>query len=65
LANSNPSSVVLTKIRHAPMYFSASRLRVEESTAMEDHIRNHMPTISKPLEDAADDLIEIVRTYLK
>ena len=32
---------------------------------MEDHIRNHMPATSKPLEDAADDLIEIVRTYLK
>ena len=32
---------------------------------MEDHIRNHMPATSKSLEDADDDLIEIVRTYLK
>jgi DNA-binding FrmR family transcriptional regulator len=32
---------------------------------MEDHIRNHMPRKSKSAEEAADDLIEIVRTYLK
>ena len=32
---------------------------------MEDHIRNHMPRKSKSAEDAADDLVEIVRTYLK
>ena len=32
---------------------------------MEDHIRNHMPRKSKSSEDAADDIIEIVRTYLK
>ena len=32
---------------------------------MEDHIRNHMPRKSKSSEEAADDLIEIVRTYLK
>ena len=32
---------------------------------MEDHIRNHMPRNSKSSEEAADDLIEIVRTYLK
>lgn len=32
---------------------------------MEDHIRNHMPRNSRSSEDAADDLIEIVRTYLK
>jgi len=32
---------------------------------MEDHIRNHMPRKTKSSEDAADDLIEIVRTYLK
>jgi DNA-binding FrmR family transcriptional regulator len=32
---------------------------------MEDHTRNHRPATSKSLEDAADDLIEIVRTYLK
>ncbi len=32
---------------------------------MEDHIRNHMPQNTKTSEDAAEDLIEIVRSYLK
>jgi DNA-binding FrmR family transcriptional regulator len=32
---------------------------------LEDHIRNHMPRNSKSPEEAADDAIEIVRTYLK
>ena len=32
---------------------------------MEDHIRNHMPKNSKSSEEAVDDLIGIVRTYLK
>ncbi|MGA7919067.1 MAG: metal/formaldehyde-sensitive transcriptional repressor [Candidatus Acidiferrales bacterium] len=32
---------------------------------MEDHIRNHMPRNSKSSEEAADDLIGIVRSYLK
>ena len=32
---------------------------------MEDHIRNHMPRKTKSAGEAADDLIEIVRTYLK
>lgn len=32
---------------------------------MEDHIRNHMPRNSKSSEEAAEDLIDIVRTYLK
>ena len=32
---------------------------------MEDHIRHHMPRNSKSSEEASDDLIEIVRTYLK
>ena len=32
---------------------------------MEDHIRNHMPRRTKSAEEAADDLIGIVRTYLK
>ena len=32
---------------------------------MEDHIRNHMPRNSKSSEEAAKDLIGIVRTYLK
>jgi len=32
---------------------------------MEDHIRNHMPRNTKSSEEAADDVIEIIRTYLK
>lgn len=32
---------------------------------MEDHIRNHMPRNSKSSEEAADDVIQIVRTYLR
>jgi DNA-binding FrmR family transcriptional regulator len=32
---------------------------------MEDHIRNHMPGKTKSSGEAVDDLIEIVRTYLK
>ncbi|HXO44228.1 MAG TPA: metal/formaldehyde-sensitive transcriptional repressor [Candidatus Cybelea sp.] len=32
---------------------------------LEDHIRNHMPRNSKSSQEAADDVIEIVRTYLK
>jgi len=32
---------------------------------MEDHIRNHMPRNTKSSEDATDDLIEIVSSYLK
>jgi DNA-binding FrmR family transcriptional regulator len=32
---------------------------------MEDHIRNHMPRNSKSAEEAAEDVIEIVKTYLK
>lgn len=32
---------------------------------MENHIRNHMPRKSKSSTEAAEDLVEIVRTYLK
>jgi DNA-binding FrmR family transcriptional regulator len=32
---------------------------------MEDHIRNHMPRKDRASGEAADDLIEIVRSYLK
>jgi DNA-binding FrmR family transcriptional regulator len=32
---------------------------------LEDHIRNHMPRKPKSSEEAASDVIEIVRTYLK
>lgn len=32
---------------------------------MEDHIRNHMPRQNKSSDEATEDLVEIVRTYLK
>jgi len=32
---------------------------------MEDHIRNHMPRKSKTSHEAAEDIIEIVRSYLR
>ena len=32
---------------------------------MEDHILNRMPKNSKSAEEAAEDMIQIVRTYLK
>jgi DNA-binding FrmR family transcriptional regulator len=32
---------------------------------LEDHIRNHMPQNSKSSAEAADDVINIVKTYLK
>lgn len=46
---------------------SASRGAINSLMAelMEDHIRNHMPRKSKSSEEAADDVIQIVRTYLK
>ena len=32
---------------------------------MDNHIRNHMPRKTKSSAEAAEDLVEIVRTYLK
>lgn len=32
---------------------------------MENHIRNHMPRKNKSSAEAAEDLVEVVRTYLK
>jgi FrmR/RcnR family transcriptional regulator, repressor of rcnA expression len=32
---------------------------------LEDHIRNHMPRNSKSAQEASEDVIEIVKTYLK
>jgi DNA-binding FrmR family transcriptional regulator len=32
---------------------------------LEDHIRNHLPQRSKSAAEAAEDVIEILRTYLK
>jgi DNA-binding FrmR family transcriptional regulator len=32
---------------------------------LEDHIRNHMPSRSKNSAEAAEDVIQIVRSYLK
>ena len=50
-----------------PQRLAAARGAINSLMAelMEDHIRNHMPRKTKSSEDAADDLIEIVRTYLK
>jgi DNA-binding FrmR family transcriptional regulator len=32
---------------------------------LEDHIRNHMPKNSKSADEAAEEVIDVVRTYLK
>ena len=32
---------------------------------LEDHIRNHMPKNSKSAEEAAEEVIDVVRSYLK
>jgi DNA-binding FrmR family transcriptional regulator len=32
---------------------------------MEDHIRHHLPAKTKSSEEAAEDLVNIVRSYLK
>jgi len=32
---------------------------------LEDHVRNHMPRNSRSSEEAAEDVIEIIRSYLK
>ncbi len=46
---------------------SAARCAINSLMAelMEDHIRDHMPRNSKSSEEAANDVIQIVRTYLK
>jgi DNA-binding FrmR family transcriptional regulator len=46
---------------------SAARGAVNSLMAelMEDHILNHMPKNSKSAGEAAEDIIQIVRTYLK
>jgi len=47
--------------------FAAARGAINSLMAelLEDHIRNHMPKNSKSSEEAAEDVIGIVRTYLK
>jgi FrmR/RcnR family transcriptional regulator, repressor of frmRAB operon len=32
---------------------------------LEDHIRNHMPQTSKSAAEAAEDVVAIIKTYLK
>jgi DNA-binding FrmR family transcriptional regulator len=32
---------------------------------LEDHVRNHMPKNSKSAEEAAEEVIDVVRSYLK
>jgi DNA-binding FrmR family transcriptional regulator len=65
-------SVLRALNEHAPCAdvlhrLSAARGAVDSLMAelMEAHIRNHMNRKGKPSEDAAEDLIEIVRTYLR
>ena len=47
--------------------FAAARGAINSLMAelMEDHIRHHMPGKAKTSKDAAEDLIEIVHSYLK
>lgn len=60
LNDDDPCAEVLQRL-------SAARGAINSLMAelMEDHIRNHMPRKNKSSEEAAEDLIEIVRTYLK
>ena len=58
------------KTSSVPMGFSALLRRVGRSThlmgeLLQDHICSHMPRNSKSSEEAANDVIEIVRTYLQ
>ena len=52
---------------HVLQRLSATRGAINSLMAelMEDHIRNHMGGNRKSSSEAADDLIEIVRAYLK
>jgi FrmR/RcnR family transcriptional regulator, repressor of rcnA expression len=52
------------EIRHR---LSAARGAINSLMAelLEDHILNHMPKNSKSAEEAAEDMIQIVRSYLK
>ena len=70
LANWNPSSVLSMMTNSAQMFFKGWRqprgsINSLMAELMEDHIRNHMPGNSKSSEEAADDLIDIVRTYVR
>lgn len=60
LNDDDPCAEVLQRL-------SAARGAINSLMAelMEDHIRNHMPRRNKSAEEAADDVIQIVRSYLK
>ena len=60
LSDDAPCSEVLHRL-------SAARGAIQSLMAelLEDHVRNHMPAKNKSSQAAAEDLIEIVRTYLK
>lgn len=60
LNDDDPCAEVLQRL-------SATRGAINSLMAelMEDHIRNHMPRRNKASEEAADDVIQIVRSYLK
>jgi hypothetical protein len=59
-----------TSMSSAATYFSALPRQGEQSNSLmgellEDHIRNHMARNSKSAEEAAEDVIDIVKTYLR
>lgn len=60
MIKSNASADVLQ--RRAAARGSINSLMAE---LMEDQIRNHMPRKSQSSEEAVDDLIAVVRSYLK
>ncbi len=70
LGNHHGAAVAVTaRIIDVPSLqrLSAARGTINSLMAelMEDHIRNHIPDNSKSSEEAADDVIQIVRSYLK
>jgi len=52
--------------QHRP-WLSAARGPINTPIAelMEDHVLNHMPRSSKSSAEAAEDVIQIVKTYLR
>jgi hypothetical protein len=49
-----------------PVCLSQDVLPLQQRTSLlEGHARNYMPKNSKSAEEAAEDVIEIVRSYLK
>ena len=59
--------LLLDDPRKGRTYMAAARGAINSlmGELMEDHIRDHMPRKNKSSTEAAEDLVEIVRTYLK